>query len=448
MSPRGLGREIAAERQCGRTVTSRPIRKYRPNQGMGGELPEGAVRMTSRTQPVKFPLPPPPVPYDIGPELRALSGSPVTQVELPDGSTAWLVTGFSEVREVLIDQRYSRALAYAPGRRRQGMDIVIADSMLGMDPPEHSRMRKLVAGAFTEKRVQALRPEVARIVGTLLDRMITGPQPTDLVSAFSLPLPSWVICALLGVPPEDLGIFHRWSNTLFGDWSRRADDMAAAYLAINQYMAELIARKRNEPADDLISVLIDARDSGDKLSERELVRFCFGLLMAGHETTANQISMSFVALCHHPGELERLRADPGLIPDAVEELLRFVRINGSGTIPLSRIAREEVCLGGVTIPAGGVVLPMRNAANRDSSVFADPDRLDVGRAPKTHVGFGAGAHHCLGAQLARMELREAFGGLLTRLPGLRMAVPLADIEFREGQVIASMRELPVTWDDV
>jgi cytochrome P450 len=429
-------------------VTSRVVRTYRPSEGKGGGLPEGVMRMTSRTEPVKFPLPPPAVPYDTGPELRALSGCPVTEVELPDGSGAWLVTGFSEVREVLIDQRYSRALAYAPGRRMQGMDIVIASSMLGMDPPEHSRLRKLVAGAFTEKRVQALRPEVARIVSTLLDQMIAGPRPADLVRVFSLPLPSRVICALLGVPPEDLGIFHGWSDTLFGDWSRSADDMAAAYQAIKQYMTELIARKRNERADDLISVLIDARDSGDKLSEDELVRFCFGLLMAGHETTANQISMSFVALCHHPGELERLRADPGLIADAVEELLRFVRINGSGTIPLARIAREEVCLGGVTIPAGGVVLPMRLAANRDPSVFADPDTLDVGRAPKTHVAFGAGAHHCLGAQLARMELQEGFGGLLTRLPGLRMAVPLAGIEFREGQVIASMRELPVTWDDV
>jgi cytochrome P450 len=371
----------------------------------------------------------------------------VTEVELPDESTAWLVTGFSEIREVLIDQRYSRALAYAPGRRPQGMDNIIAESMLSMDPPEHGRLRKLVAGAFTEKRMQALRPEVARIVDALLDQMIAGPRPADLVRAFALPLPSRVICALLGVPPEDLDSFHGWSNTLFGDWSRSADAMAIAYQAINEYMSELIARKRHAQADDLISVLIDARDSGDKLSEQELVRFCFGLLMAGHETTANQISMSFVALCHYPAELARLRADPGLIPDAVEELLRFVQISGSGNIPLARIAREEVCLGGVTIPEGGVVLPMRNAANRDPSVFGDPDQLDVARAPKTHVAFGAGAHHCLGAQLARMELQEGFGGLLTRLPGLRMAVPLSDIEFREGQVIASMRELPVTWDD-
>jgi cytochrome P450 len=404
--------------------------------------------VTSHPAPVKFPLPPSPVPYDTGPELRALAaGNPVTHVELPDGSTAWLVTGFNEVREVLIDQRYSRALAYGPGRTPQGLDIVLAESLMGMDPPEHSRLRKLVAGAFTEKRMQALRPEVTRIVDDLLDRMIAGPRPADLVHSFSLLLPSQVICSLLGVPPGDLDRFHGWSNTLFGDWSRTMDEMAEAYFAINGYMAELIAQKRKAPADDLITVLIGVSDSGDKLSEAELVRFCFGLLMAGHETTSNQINMSFVALCHHPGELARLRADPGLIPTAVEELLRFVQIVGKASIPPARITREEVCLGGVTIPAGEAVLPMMAIANRDPAAFPDPNRLDVLRAPKTHVTFGAGAHHCVGAQLARMELQEAFRGLLTRLPGLRMAVPLSDIEFREGHLLASMRELPVTWDD-
>src|SRR5690348_13752046 len=157
---------------------------------------------------------------------------------------------------------------------------------MGMDPPEHSRLRKLVAGAFTEKRMQALRPEVTSIVDSLLDEMIAGPRPTDLVRSFSLVLPSRVICSLLGVPPSDLDSFHGWSNTLFADWSRTMEEMAGAYAAINGYMAELVTRKRMEPADDLISVLIDARDSGDKLLEAELVRFCFGLLMAGHETTA------------------------------------------------------------------------------------------------------------------------------------------------------------------
>ena len=242
----------------------------------------------------------------------------------------------------------------------------------------------------------------------------------------------------------------QWSltDTIMADWTRPRAEIAAAFDAIYAYMAGLIARKRQAPADDLISVLIKARDAGGKLSERELVRFCFGLLLAGHETTANQINLSFVALSEHPAELARLRADPRLIPDAVEELLRFTQLTASSAIPLARITREEVCLGGVTIPAGDAVLPMRAVANRDPAAFPEPDRLDVRRAPTAHIAFGWGTHHCLGAQLARMELQEAFRGLLTRLPRLRMAVPLADIEFHHGQAIATMHKLPVTWDDI
>ena len=404
--------------------------------------------MSAQSEAPGYPFPPSPVPYDPGPEVRELMAKgPVNQVRLPDDSTAWLVTGFNETREVLIDQRYSRALVFAPGREVYGVEATLADGIVAMDPPEHTRLRKLVAGAFTEKRMQALRPQVTRIVDDLIDAMRAGPRPVDLSRSFSLMVPASVICALLGVPIADVDRFHAWSNVIFGDWSRSRDDIAAAYAAMGDYIAELIAQKRQAPADDLISVLIDARDAAGKLSEVELVKFGVGLLGAGHETTANSINMSLVALCQYPDELARLRADPGRIPAAVEELVRYVIISGSGFIPLARITREEVCLGGVTIPAGETVLPSFNVANRDPAAFTDPDRLDVGRAPKTHLGFGAGAHHCLGAQLARMELQEALHGLLTRLPGLRMTVPMSAIEFRAGHAIASMRELPVTWDD-
>jgi cytochrome P450 len=372
---------------------------------------------------------------------------PVNQVRLPDDSTAWLVTGFAEAREVMIDQRYSRALVFAPGRQVHGVEATLSDALIAMDPPEHTRLRKLVAAAFTEKRMQALRPRVALIVDDLIDAMQAGPRPADLSRSFSLMVPASVICALLGVPITDVERFHEWSNAIFADWSRSREEIGEAYAAMSRYMSELITQKRDSPEDDLISVLIDARDSGGKLSEAELVDFCIQLLAAGHETTANSINMSFVALCQYPDELARLRADPGLIPAAVEELLRYVMISGSGFIPLARITREEVRLGGVTIPAGETVLPSFNVANRDPAAFENPDRLDVGRVPKTHLGFGAGAHHCLGAQLARMELQEAFRGLLTRLPGLRVTKPMSELEFREGQAIASMRELPVTWDD-
>jgi len=397
---------------------------------------------------VRFPLPRSGVPFDTGQELRALAArQPVTQVELPDGSTAWVVTGYREVRQVLTDPRFSRALAANSGRAPRGFEVLLTKSLMSMDPPEHSRLRKLVAGAFTERRMQALRPKVAQIVDGLAGKMIAGPRPADLAGAFSLPLPSAVICELLGVPTEDFSKFHGWSDTLFGTWQRAADQIAEALEAITGYMAGLIADKREHPADDLITVLIAARDEDDRLTEDELVRFCFGLLIAGHETTANQLNMSFVTLCHHPAEMARLRANPELIPDAVEELLRFVQIGGDGTIPPARITKEETELGGVTIGAGEAVMVLMNAANRDPSAFPDPDRLDLARGPRTHVAFGAGAHHCLGAQLARMELQEGLRGLLTRVPGLRMAVPLSEIAFKPHHIIASMLTLPVTWDD-
>ena len=397
----------------------------------------------------RFPFPASPVPYEPGPQLReTMARGAVNKVRLPDESTAWLVTGYSETREVFIDPRYSRALAFAPGRPLYGVEATLVNSMMAMDPPEHSRLRKLVATAFTEKRIQALRPEVAGIVDDLIDNLLAGPRPADLSREFSLMLPASAICLLLGVPIADVDRFHAWSSAIFGDWSRSPEEIGRAYDEMGAYMAALIARRREKPAGDLISALVDARDADGKLSEPELVHLTLQLLSAGHETTANSINMSFVALCQHPDELARLRADPALIPAAVEELLRYVKIAGSAFVPLARITREEVCLGGVTVPAGETVLPAFYAANRDPAAFSDPDRLDLANPPKTHLAFGAGAHHCLGAQLARMELQEAFRGLLTRLPGLRMTIPLSALEFRDGQIIASMRELPVTWDDV
>ena len=397
----------------------------------------------------RFPFPAAPVPYDPAPKIRELNAKcPVNKVTLPNDVTAWLITGFNETRAVVTDQRYSRALVYTPGRAVYGVELMAAGTLNAMDPPEHSQYRKLVAGAFTDRRIQALRPQVAEIVDNVIDAMLDASRPTDLSRSFSLMVSARVICLLLGVPIADVDRFSEWSNVMFGDWSRPPQRIAEAQPAIGAYMADLIARKREAPEDDLISVLTDARDTSGNLTEAELVRFCFVLLAGGHETSANMINLSFVALCQNPSELDRLRADPDLIPTAVEELLRYVDINGSGFVPFSRITREEVTLGGVTIPAGEAVLPWLQAANRDPAAFDDPDRLDLDRPPRTHLAFGAGAHHCLGAQLARIELQEAFRGLLTRLPGLRMMIPMSELEFREGQSITNMRELPVTWDDV
>jgi cytochrome P450 len=398
--------------------------------------------MTIDSNPVKFT---PALPGQAVPEIATISGGrPVFRAELPDGRIVWLVSGYENVRQMIIDQRFSRALAVAPGRAAPGFEMSAAGSISGMDPPGHTRLRKLVASAFTARRVEALRPRVASIVSELIDAMAGRPQPADLVAGFSLPLPAQVICEMLGVPAEDTGQFHAWSDTIIGDWQRDPGEIMTALAALYGYFGALIEIKRARAADDLMSALIAARDEDDRLSEHELTVMCCTLLIGGHETTANQINLSLLLLFGHPGEVATLRADPGLIPAAVEELLRCTRLGG---LPPARVTTEDVRLGGVTIPAGEQVMPLYSTANRDPSAFTDPDRLDVTRDAASHLAFGAGVHHCLGAQLARVELQEAFRGLIGRLPGLRLAVPASDLEFKPGMAIHSLRELPVRWDE-
>ncbi len=402
--------------------------------------------MTAEDSPVKLPPAAPPWPGQPVPEFRALlKNRPVVQAELPDGSTAWLVSGYQEVRQTLVDQRFSRALAVGPGRSLQGTEMFAAGSINGIDPPEHTRLRKLVASAFTARRVEALRPRAARIVDELITALLDRPPPADLVAGFSLPLPVQVICEMLGVPAADMEQFHAWSDTAMGDWQGDSDEIMTALADMYGYFAALIEIKRAKPADDLMTALIGARDQADRLSEEELTMLGCTLLLGGHETTANQINLSLLVLLDHPAEMGKLRADPGLIPGAVEEFMRYVRLGGG--LPPARVTTQEVQLGGVTIPAGEAVVPLFATANRDPSVFSDPDRFDISRVPAPHLAFGAGVHHCLGAQLARLELQEAFRGLLGRVPGLRLAVPANELRFTPGMAIHSLCELPVRWGE-
>jgi cytochrome P450 len=391
---------------------------------------------------IKFPPPAPAAPGEPEPFYALIAGRPVLQAELSDGSTAWLVSGYEEVRQVFTDQRFSRALATAPDRSLNALELATAGTILGLDPPEHTRLRKLVASAFTARRVEAMRPRVAAIADELIDAFTARPQPAELMSSFCQVLPVQVICEILGVPAADMEKFRVWSAALVGDWEQDIDQVMTAGAAMYEYLAERIRIKRTQPGEDLLDALIAARDAGDRLSERELTVLGTTILVAGYETTANQISHSLLTLLDHPCELARLRADPGLIPGAVEELLRYVRM---GILPSARITREDVELGGVTIAAGEVVLPLSRAADRDPSVFSEPDRFDVERAPASHLGFGAGPHHCLGAPLARIELQESLRALITRLPGLALDVPPVELRFKPGMVIRNLRELPIRW---
>lgn len=395
--------------------------------------------------PIPYPFPSPPSLYHPAPELaELLADRPVAPVVFPDGKTAWIVTRYADVRQVLVDPRFSRAAASGPDVPTTMLGGLANESILGLDPPEHTRQRRLVARAFTHRRVEELRPRVTALVNDLIDRMEKEPRPVDLVSHFSLPLPVQVICELLGVPASDQDLFHGWSDTIMGDLRRDPAEMQHAANELAGYFAGLIAAKRAEPADDLVTALIAARDEEDKLTERELVVLGFGLLLAGHETTANQINMFLLTLLRYPEEWAKLLADPASIPQAVEELMRFVQLGDSGA-GLPRVTTEDVELSGVTIPKGSAVLPSMGIANRDPAVFPDPDRLDPTRDISQHLGFGAGVHHCLGAQLARMELQEALGGIVRRMPAIRVVVPESELEFKQSMIIRSLKALPVTW---
>jgi cytochrome P450 len=312
-----------------------------------------------------------------------------------------------------------------------------------MDPPDHSRLRRLVAKAFTVRRVEALRPHVREIADGLLDRMVEQGAPADLVEEFALPLPITVICELLGVPYEDRAAFRTWSDAALSTTSLPPETIQEYIQNLHDYMAGLVAKRRAQSTDDLLGALVRARDEEDRLTEDELVRMGVGLLIAGHETTASQIPNFVYVLLTHPDECARLRAEPALIPRAVEELLRYIPLGASAGFP--RYATEDVELGGVLVRAGEPVLAVMASANRDGEVFDDPDALDLAREENPHVGFGHGVHHCLGAPLARMELQVALDALVRRLPGLRFAVPEDELPWKSGMLVRGLTSLPVTW---
>ena len=373
--------------------------------------------------------------------LRA--DQPVLRVQMPYGEPAWLATRYDDVRTVLADPRFSRAAATGrdePRLRSQENQ----ETILSLDPPEHSRLRRLVARAFTPKRVDELRPRASEVADELLDAMIASGSPADLVEHLAVPLPVTVICELFGVPADDRHLFRRWSEAVVSTTSL-TPDQSLEYLAnMYAYVADMVAQRRTEPTPDLVSALVRARDEDNsRLTEEEMVVLALTLIAAGHETTVTQIPNFVYVLLTHPDQWAELRAHPELVPGAVEELMRFVPISLG---PLfARYATEDVELGGVTVKAGEAVVPSISSANRDGAVFADPDAVDLHRPANPHVGFGHGVHHCLGAQLARMELQVALDGIIRRLPGLRLAVAEEDLAWKTGSLARGLEALPVAW---
>jgi cytochrome P450 len=377
---------------------------------------------------------------------RMRAEGPVTQVQMPDLGSSWLITRYDEVRSALADPRLHKDWSH----KLQPEDWVpdpltsfLNVHLLNLDPPDHTRLRKLVSKAFTARRVAGLRPRVEAITTGLLDAMAAraaaGETEMDLIDAFAFPLPITVICELVGIPVSDQDQFKSWSHAIVASVISQEEVYAAA-TGMYKYFTELIAAKRKAPDDDLLSALITARDDNDSLDEQELLAMMFLLLVAGHETTANLIASGTLALLTHPDELARLRSDPALLPGAVEELLRFVNPVNHAT---ERFTLEPTEIGGVTIPARQWVLCVTSSANHDPARFTEPDRLDLSRDTGGHLAFGHGIHYCLGAPLARLEGEVAFGALLARFPSLALAVPASTLRWRRSSLIHGLESLPV-----
>ncbi|MFI6485536.1 cytochrome P450 [Nonomuraea sp. NPDC050663] len=367
--------------------------------------------------------------------MEARERGPISRITHLGGSAGWLVTGYDMVRSVLADPRFSN--------RKELMnfgDFEIPPAAPGefllMDDPQHSRYRKPLVGRFTVRRMRLLTERVEQVTAECLDAMEKAGPGVDLVAAFARPIPAIIICELLGVPYEDRGSFQE-NVDMFMNGEAGDEELIAAYAAVQDYLAGLVAAKRANPTDDVLSELTDS-----DLTDEELRGVSLILLAAGLDTTTNMLALGAFALLRHPEQLAALRAEPALVDKAVEELLRYLSVAKT----FWRTALEDVELGGVTIKAGTTVTLSINTANRDPERYADPDVLDVRRQESGHLAFSHGVHQCLGQQLARVEMRVAFSALLGRFPTLRLAVPAEEVDLRpETADIYGVKRLPVAW---
>lgn len=378
--------------------------------------------------------------------IRLREEGRLVRVSMPFGVDAWLVTRLQDVRELLADT--ARVSNVIPAHRLPLAETGVSaeefersqtGNPLAMDPPEHTRLRRLLTPSFTMRQIRLLEPRVRHIVEDHLAAMERAGAPVDLVQAFALPIPSLVICELLGVPYEEREEFQRRSSRLL-DLSLPPQTRQAAFQEMRDYLAGLVTHKRAGLQEGILSALI--RDHGESLATEELIGIGTVLLVAGHETTANMLGLATLALLRHPDQLEIVRDRPEQVEAAVEELLRWLSVV---TTSLTRVTVEPVEIAGQRIDAGELLLMSLPAANRDPGLVPEPDVLDVTRGEIGHLAFGHGLHHCLGAPLARMELRIALPALLRRFPGLRLADPGTAVEFRDASLVYGVTSLPVAW---
>ncbi|MFE5946587.1 cytochrome P450 [Streptomyces sp. NPDC056480] len=378
--------------------------------------------------------------------------APVHRTTLPSGVEAWLVTRYGDARQALADQRLSKNPAHhdesphakgktgIPGERK----AELMTHLLNIDPPDHTRLRRLVSKAFTPRRVAEFTPRVQELTDRLIDAFVEKGS-ADLIHEFAFPLPIYAICDLLGVPEEDQDDFRDWAGMMIRHGGGPRGGVARSVKKMRGYLAELIHRKREEPGDDLISGLIKASDHGEHLTENEAAAMAFILLFAGFETTVNLIGNGMYQLLRHPEQRELLQAsvaagETGLLETGIEELLRY---DGPVEMATWRYATEPLTIGGQDIPAGDPVLVVLAAADRDPERFDGPDTLDLARRDNQHLGYGHGIHYCLGAPLARLEGQTALATLLTRLPDLRLAADPEELRWRGGLIMRGLRTLPV-----
>ncbi|MGH8929164.1 MAG: cytochrome P450 [Egibacteraceae bacterium] len=387
-------------------------------------------------------------PFDPPRQITGLrEARPVSPMVFPDGHEGWIVTGYDAVRQLMADTRFSSRQdigIFHEALEIPGMPTFTEPSpqvpglFISMDPPDHTRLRRKLTGAFTVKRMKQLEEHIIDIVERQLDELARLTPPVDLVKEFALPVPSLVICELLGVPYADRENFQV-NSANFLNTDLPLDEKIAAYTGLTTYLAELVTRKRAAPGEAILSDL--ARD--DDLAIEELTGIAFVLLLAGHETTANMLALGTFALLEHPEQLAELRANPDLLPGAVEELMRYLSIADI----FYRYATEDLELGGEIIGKGSTVVVSLLAANRDPQRFDNPDTLDIRRKARGHLSFGHGIHQCLGQQLARIEMRAGFDGLLRRFPTLKLAIPASEVKLRTNMRIYGVHELPVTWTE-